>query len=259
MEIETRVTEKARHILGIGPIYQQSIDHFYHIVGDYEEAKRMAAQEYLRVQLRFKETEIEDIVITDTQVSAKGENVLYIVTNDEGAIRDIIVRMAQCQDPDLYMQDFIPPQLYKRYMSLNKFAMELRQKDKRIKTQLRYGIRDVELWTKIRGSDERYERMKMEVIEDEVQLPKFDHSLRWKRRQERRPVKIVSPTRSKPGIPSLEKTQSPERLLTNRTLSEGSSKSDKQLQIKRAKNDKHDTENEDEDENMEEEEEEEDI
>ena len=109
MEIETKVTTKSRHILGIGPVYQKSVDHFYHIVGDYGDAKRMAVQEYLKVNLRFNEREIEEMEITDTQVSAKGENILYIATNDEGTIREIRARVAQCQDPDLNIQDFIPP------------------------------------------------------------------------------------------------------------------------------------------------------
>ena len=56
---------------------------------------------------------------------------------------------------------------------------------------------------KIRGSNERYVLTKMEDIENEVDIPKFDHSVRWRRKDERPPRKSVSPTKTKPQIPSL--------------------------------------------------------
>ena len=65
------------------------------------------------------------------------------------------------------------------------YARELRQKVGGIKTQIRYGTKDVELWTKVRGLYDRYEIMDMTEIEKDSKLPKFDHSLRWKRKQER--------------------------------------------------------------------------
>ena len=34
-EVEARVTAKARCIVGIGPVYMQSIEHFNRIVGEY--------------------------------------------------------------------------------------------------------------------------------------------------------------------------------------------------------------------------------
>ena len=108
----------------------------------------MASQEYLRIQLRFTEKDIEGMKITDTQVSAKGVNILYVVTNDENVIRDIRQRMAQCQDPDLQSQDFIPPQYYKRYIALSRYAQDMRYNNMNVKTQIRYGTNDIELWTK---------------------------------------------------------------------------------------------------------------
>ena len=205
IDVETRVVAKARHIIGIGPVYTQSIEHFLKIVGDYDEAKKMAAQEYLSVHLRFNEKELAEIDITDTQVSAKGENILYIVVTDESNIRDIRARTAQCQNPDLQLQDFIPPQIFKRYIALSRFAHDIRSKNKNIKTQVRYGNKDVELWTKTRGEDERYERMEMEEVEREAQLPKFDHLVRWQKRPDRPPRRLISPTKSWPDVPSLRR------------------------------------------------------
>ena len=207
MEVEARVIAKARSIIGIGPVYMQYIEHFNKIVGEYDEAKKMAAQEFLNVHLRFDKKEIAEMVITDTQVSAKGENIVYVVMSDERHIKDIRSRMAQCRDPDLQLQDFIPPQLSKRYIALSKFAQDLRGKDNGMKTQIRYGQVDVELWTKRKCQDKRYDTINMEEIEMNERLPKFDHTIRWTRKQERPPRRQVSPTRMRPEVPSLRRSE----------------------------------------------------
>ena len=207
-EVEKRVFAKARCIIGLGPIYTESIDHFYEIVCEYDEGKKMAAQEYLRVHLRFDETEIEEMTISDTQISAKGENILYVVMPDERHIRDVCARFAQCRDSDLQIQDFIPPQIYKRYMSLSRYAKEQRDTQCDLKTQIRYGTKDIELWTKIRGTDDMFSQMNMEDVERTEQLPKFDHSVRWTRKKERPSRRQVSPTRSKAVVPSLRRSPS---------------------------------------------------
>ena len=212
MEIEARVVKKARCIIGVGPVYTQSINHFYNIVGDYDDAKRMAAQEYLRIQLRFDEKEIEEMEISDTQISAKGANIIYIAMCNEMHIKDIRAKMAQVQDSELQMQDFIPPQIFKRYTALSKFAHALRTNDNTIKTQVRYGDRDVELWTKKRGLNERYTQMDMKMIQQDEQLPRFDHSIKWTRNTEIPPRREVSPTRHRAEIPSLGKTLSSHKL-----------------------------------------------
>ena len=82
-------------------------------------------------------------------------------------------------------------------------AADMRVNDKTLKTQIRYGKRDVELWAKRRGSDERYYLIPMEEIEKDNRLPKFDHTARWNRKQERPPQRKVSPTRRRPDIPSM--------------------------------------------------------
>ena len=207
MEIEKCVTEKARYIIGIGPVYMRLIEHFHRIVGDYDDAKKMAAQEYLTVHLRFDDKEVAEMEISDTQVSSKGENILYVVMTDESHIHDIRGRMAMCRDPDLQLQDFIPPQYFKRYIALSKFAQELRLKDKDTKTQIRYGKCDVELWTKNRSQDERFSQMNMDDIEREQRLPKFDHTIRWTRKKERPPRRQISPTKIRAEVPSLRQNQ----------------------------------------------------
>ena len=193
-EMETRVIEKAKNIIGIGPIIKKSIDHFHDILGDYDEAKVMAAKEYLRIKLRFNEKELEEFEITDTQVSAGSPNILYIAVADLYSIRDIRSQMAECRDHDLQNIDFVPPQLYSQYMALGRYASEFRQKYSNMKTQIRYGWKDIELWVKEKGSDERFRIVNMEDIEEKEKLPKFDHTVRWRRKTDRPPRRRVSPT-----------------------------------------------------------------
>ena len=111
--------------------------------------------------------------------------------------------MAECQDHDLYAVDFIPPQYYDRYIALSRFAKDIRLKDKKVKTQIRFGQKDVELLTKTRGSDERYEIVPMEEIKSTNPLPKFEHSKKWSRREDRPPRRRVSPNRGRLEVPSL--------------------------------------------------------
>ena len=104
MNIQIETATKANKIVGAHPITQTSINKFNVITGDYEEAKREAAREYLINILGFEMGELEMFMITDTQVSGKGDNVLYI-----GEIRK---RVAERQHPDIFIRDFIPPQFF---------------------------------------------------------------------------------------------------------------------------------------------------
>ena len=144
-------------------------------------------------------------MITDTQVSAKSENLLYIVVADPRNINDIRIRLAECRDPELVSMDFIPPpQYYERYSALAKYAQELRSDNKSIKTQIIFGKSDLELMTKTRGTGNRYETIPMEEIERKTNLPKYDHTIKWTRKQERPLRRRLSPTKEKPQLPSMK-------------------------------------------------------
>ena len=104
--------------------------------------------------------------------------------------------MAECHDPDLTMCDFIPPQYYQRYIALGRRAREMREKDAGLRTQIRFGDKDIELHTKRKGSNDRYVIFPMGDIEYDELLPKFDHTLKWNRRDDR-PRRHISPVKEK--------------------------------------------------------------
>ena len=56
-----------------------------------------------------------------------------------------------------------------------------------LKTQLRLGVRDVEIFIKQRKTDEPYKRVALEDIVDLKSLPEYDFSIKWVGRNERPP------------------------------------------------------------------------
>ena len=58
---------------------KKSFDYFYTIMGDYDEAKKMAAAEFLEGYLMFNSEDMIDLNITDKNISAKHDVILYTV------------------------------------------------------------------------------------------------------------------------------------------------------------------------------------
>ena len=80
-------------IAPLGPIKSQSIEYFYKITGDYDLAKKMAAAEFLCAYLKFDQDEMTEVEITDTKLSAKGDDIMYIVMSDQEKIKNIRRRL----------------------------------------------------------------------------------------------------------------------------------------------------------------------
>ena len=158
MENKKARIEKAARVgqctLGLGPIKSKSMDYFYHITGDYEEAKIMAVVEYLTEYMKFDHEDLEEMEITDTKVSKKGDNILYIVFGNPDIAKNVRRQIGECQNPSIRTREYIPPQLFNRYNTISKFAKDLREQNKEIKTQIRFSSNDTILLTKTRGTDE---------------------------------------------------------------------------------------------------------
>ena len=104
------------------------------ITGDYQEGMRMAAEEYLTNVLEFTEAELLDVNITDMQMSANGDDTMYLALDDLKTGKEIRIRIAEREDPRIYARDFIPPNFFDRYVALSWFCKEIRDNDRRIKT-----------------------------------------------------------------------------------------------------------------------------
>ena len=197
--------EKAAYIgrctIGIGPIRQESTDYFNKITADYGLAKKMAAAEFLQGYLKFDECDLSDIDITDTKMSAKGDDIMYCVLDCPEKVINIRRRIADCQNEAIKTREFIPPQFFSRYTALAKHAAELRATKPEIKTQIRFLERDIGLYTKVKGSMLPFLPVNMSDLENE--LPPIDHNAEWQRKTDLPPWRRTSPTKKQVQLKSL--------------------------------------------------------
>ena len=188
-----------RCTIGIGPIRQESIDYFNKITADYGLAKKMAAGEFLQGYLRFNEEDLSDIDITDTKMSAKGDNIMYIVLDCPEKVTNIRRRIADCRNDEIKTREFIPPQFFARYTALARYAAELRADEPETKTQIRFLERDIGLFTKTKGSTSPF----LPVSMDEIELPEIDHKADWQRKVDLPPWRRISPVKKQVQLKSL--------------------------------------------------------
>ena len=150
---EIDVYKKANHMIGIGPVKKQSIDYHMEKEHDYDDAKEKAVREFLEYYLKFSEEELEEMNIVETKLATGVDEIIYIAMEDAEHIKNIHRRKAECKNYNINIINFILPQIFKRYKSLNKICSERRKSDKSLRTQIRFGKTDLEIWTKIRGED----------------------------------------------------------------------------------------------------------
>ena len=201
-----KVTEKAKMIVGIGPIKKSTIEHFTGHGRNLEDAKIEALKEYLDFYLHYSKKDIEELEIGATQICQK-DDFLYVAFTDFDDIRELHSRIAECKDDRIQVRNFVPPQYFHRYMFLSKRCSEVRAQNKATKTQLRFNGDDVEILLKDKGSSEPYRVIGHEEICNVEDIPDYDDKLVWKTKKDRitRTNRQQSPNR---GEPPSQKEQS---------------------------------------------------
>ena len=197
----TEIATKMRHTVGVGPIQEASVEFFIDSSKNEAEAEVKAIKEYLNHNLDFNRVELDRLEIVDTRRGAK-DNIIYFAVKDEQQVREIHFRKALCANEHLIIRDYIPPQFYGRFMAVSNRAKEKREKDKSLKTQIRWGTNDIEIYTKERGKEEQFKKTSLrEFMGDEI-LPEFDMSIKWLPRNSNRTRRKLA--FKKPGdLPSL--------------------------------------------------------
>ena len=114
--------------------------------------------------------------------------------------------MSECGNRKLFLRTFIPPQLFEIFKFLNNVCREMREKDTDLKTQLRFGVKDLEIFTKTRGSEDPYHKIPLEEVTNVESIPVFDHSLKWKKKNEHPPRRKIQYQMNGIVRPSLRKT-----------------------------------------------------
>ena len=177
----TEIATKMRHTIGIGPIDDDNIRYFEEREKDKTLALKNAVTEYLRYFLDFNDEEIAELEILDVRRTGK-DDVTYVVFKDTETIREIYYRKAISENRDLVVRDYIPPNYYARYAAVAKQAAEKRAKDKTLKTQLRWGEDDIEIFIKHRDNEEQFKKTNLKEFMEKEELPEFDMDIKWERR-----------------------------------------------------------------------------
>ena len=190
-------------MIGLGPIPRDSIGYFFDITSDYEEAKKMAVNEFFMTYLQINEEEIKDYDIIETSTAKNDNELIYVTFREHDSIRDIYSRAAELRNDDIMTRIFIPPQFWDRYCHLNQYCVKMRANNKDIKNQIRFGDDDIEVLVKNRALDERYSILPLETIEKDGLIPKFDHSISWRKRKDKPARQPLKPVKGKVIPPSL--------------------------------------------------------
>ena len=216
------LAERMQHMVGVGPISTESEKHFLKETNDPIEATKMAIREFLEYNLDFNEDELENLDIRDTKRAAK-DNVLYFALQDPQKVKEIHYRKALSGNNDLIVRDYIPPQYHARYIALRKRATQMRAEDHLLKTQIRWGLKDVKIFTKEKGTQDQFCKQDLKDFMGEVPLPAFDTRIQWEVRKDNQPRRQLDFKKSRVALPSTGKThQKPDRQGIVRQLSDKS-------------------------------------
>ena len=125
------VLRKTQNMIGLGPISGETLEkHIKKAKNDFEKAKRETVREHLVKYYKFNSEEFEQLEIQETKYIEKGDGIIYIAVADKNNIRDIYRRKAECKREEAILKSFVPPQIFKRFVALNKICGERRASDR---------------------------------------------------------------------------------------------------------------------------------
>ena len=193
-KIET--TLKARDMIGLGPISHKDIEECMDETRNFEKAKIKAVENFLGEQLAFEEWELGGVKILSTKMARK--EIIYIALGDHDMIRELYSRKAELKNDNITLRTFIPPQYFSRYSAISELCAEKRKMDPRLKTQMRFGHREIEVLVKRKGEDKAFECVDLKDFFGEVNIPKYDATIKWRQQTDKpqRRKLIASPDKT---------------------------------------------------------------
>ena len=187
--------QKAQRMVGLGPLKKVDLERHMENERDFEAAKVAMVKEHLKQVYKYNQEELERLHIKETRMTNKEEIFIYIAVAEIEDIRDIYRRKAEIKRDDAMLRMYVPPQFFAKFTALNKICKSKRQEDGRMKTQLRYGKDDLEVWTKMKGDDEPFSLVNMKEFVDGHEVPDFDDKMKWHSHRDRQPRRRVSSSR----------------------------------------------------------------
>ena len=173
---------KARAMLGVGPVTRAAIEHHENLADDKKTARKNAVEDFLRFHLEFNREELDELDIRETSVGK--DDCIYFAVGNADMLKEIHFRKSDSRNDDIFIRNFVPPQFHARYMYISKTCGEKRKMNQDLKTQMRFGHNDIEVFVKTKGSNEPFKKVELIDFLDTSELPKFDHTLSWKVKDE---------------------------------------------------------------------------
>ena len=193
---------KAQSMVGLGPIDWHSYEKELKEENNYEKVKLNLVTKHLRKHYKYDDNEIEQLEILETKITVKDEIFIYIALKDSQDIRDIYRRKAEIRRDDIYLRNYIPPQFFSRFTAINRICRDKRDENPEIKTQVRFGLKDLEIYTKNKGSEEPYQKENLQEFIGEQTIPDFDHYMKWNHSKERPPRRRATSSRNSSPVRS---------------------------------------------------------
>ena len=172
---------RASHMVSIGPIAMGSVDYFMEDGENFDNAKNAAIKEFLRYNLNYSTQELDELKIAETRMSTRGDDIVNIALEDDMDVRELYIRKAESRNENLIVRSYIPPNYHERFMTLNKICAEKRSNDPSLKTQLRFGKQDIEVFTKTKGEETGYRKVELDDFTDMSAVPEFNFTIKWRK------------------------------------------------------------------------------
>ena len=122
--LKKEVASRAANMISMGPVSWESVIFFKDRGETLEDAKKSAVKEFLRYNLNYAWDELNDLVISETRMSTRGDAIINIAFENESDIRELYSRKAESRNDNLIIRNYVPPNFHERLMFLNKICAE---------------------------------------------------------------------------------------------------------------------------------------
>ena len=206
---------RASHMVSIGPISLGSVEYFRQNGETFENAKKAAVKEFMKYNLDYSDEELDNLRIAETRISTKGDDIVNVALEDEEEVKGLYSRKAESRNDNIVLRSYIPPNYHERFMYLNGICTEKRRSDPNLKTQLRFGKKDVEIFTKVKGDTAGYRKVEIHDFTDPQEVPEFNHKIKWKNFVDKPPRSSVNRWKDRGQRPSTIGQQPPTRKIVH--------------------------------------------
>ena len=191
-------SSRATTMASIGPISAQSVNFFRSRDVNFKQAKILAVKEFLTCYLNYEEDELSELEIMETRMSTH-EDIINVALAEEDQIRELYIRKAELRREDITIRSYIPPNFYERYMALNKICTEKRAAEGDLKTQLRFGRKNIEVFIKYKDEDKGFRQVPLDDFTDMTKIPPFNYEVKWRRYRDK-PTRRVTSRGEEPSV-----------------------------------------------------------